>query len=452
MPKFPAHKVKIQKLEHVLDVPKYQGNENKYFKINSDGTSPELSSVAEDVQDIIGTMLVDNTQAGIVTLYNDELNKIDFNVQTDNTTMQINNENKLEVKDLGINTIKVADNAITKEKINQDIAGTGLIQEASGSISINSSFLHSEISNNNDVENNTNARHSHSNKTIIDLLSDTSGDLYYNGSPIGTTYNQTLNTTDDVTFNSVNCTSSYKINNDNALYIGNDNIHVGRDAGTSSTGTLNLFFGENAGKNNTGTSNVFIGAFAGENNTGDANVFIGKETGVTNTSGYDGTFIGRGSGLYNTTGYRNTSIGKDSLKSNTTGNKNTAIGRGSMYSNTIGSSNVCIGYASGYNETGSHKLYIANSSLEKDIWLYGDKDTSYNTRVGVGTKTLTEKFTVEGNINITGGNVLKFDGTQVVSSQQAAIIDLSGSAALTDVINKVNSILAMLRAHGLIAP
>ncbi len=550
MPKFPAHKVKIQKLEHVLDVPKYQGNENKYLKINSDGTSPELSSVAEDVQDIVGSMLVDNTQAGVLSTYNDELDKIDFSIQTDNSTIQINNENKLEIKDLGINTIKVADNAITKEKINQDIAGTGLLQDASGSIAINDAFLQSEISANNDVSTNTSARHTHDNKAVIDLLSDAAGDLYYNGSPVGTDYNQSLDTTDDVTFNSVNSVDGYKIGStliynydsvSNNINIGNQagelafgtgNTNIGYQAGKILPGINCVFIGLIAGRNSTGSNNVGIGPQTLENTTGSSNVAIGElsikdgsagssrntaigaYTGFSLTSGSDNCLIGYRTGYslntgnsnaligtyagnslttgtdnicigksanrngncdssvclgsysgYNNSGNYNLFIGDNAGRNNLTGTNNIFIGAQAGYNslssqntyigslagknNINGDRNISIGFQAGENETTSDKLYIANNAANP--WIYGDKDSA-DYRIGINTTSLTEILTVNGNISITSGNVLKINGTQIITSQQSAISNLAGSATLTDVINKINSILAMLRTHGLIAP
>ncbi len=446
MPKFPAHKVKVQKLEHVLDVPKYQGNENKYLKINSDGTSPELTGVAEDVQDIVGSMLVDNTQTGILATYNDDLNKIDLKVQTDDSTIQINSNNKLEVKNLGISTLKVADNAITKEKINQDIVGTGLIQESSGSITISEAFLQSEISSNTDVSNNSSARHTHSNSTVLDLLTDTAGDLYYNGSSVDIKYDQSLNTTDDVAFNSVASVDGYKIGAELIVDYTDTNTKLGPRAGQYSSGSNNFFIGSDAGKGNTGSNCVYIGSNSGRTATGNYNCGVGEEALRYATGGFN-IALGALATKTLTSGAYNTAVGSSALNSSSTGNYNTAIGYQAGFSHTS-SASIFIGYQAGFNETASDKLYIANNS--SNPWIYGDK-YSTNYRIGINTTTLTEIFTVNGSINITSGNVLKINNTQVLTLQQTAITNLSGSATLTDVINKVNTILAMLRTHGLIA-
>jgi hypothetical protein len=59
-----------------------------------------------------------------------------------------------------------------------------------------------------------------------------------------------------------------------------------------------------------------------------------------------------------------------------------------------GSGNVFLGYQAGYNETGSNKLYIANSSTSTPM-IYGDF-TSGN--VGIGTNNPTERLYVVGTI------------------------------------------------------
>jgi hypothetical protein len=60
---------------------------------------------------------------------------------------------------------------------------------------------------------------------------------------------------------------------------------------------------------------------------------------------------------------------------NTIGNDNTFIGAYAGWSNTTGSGNVFLGYQAGYNETGSNRLYIANSSTTTPL-IYGEFDNS----------------------------------------------------------------------------
>src|SRR5207302_222478 len=67
----------------------------------------------------------------------------------------------------------------------------------------------------------------------------------------------------------------------------------------------------------------------------------------------------------------NLAIGLGALNANTTGSQNIAIGSNAGYSNTTGSGSLFLGYYAGYNETGSNKLYIANSSTSNPL-IYGD--------------------------------------------------------------------------------
>jgi hypothetical protein len=71
----------------------------------------------------------------------------------------------------------------------------------------------------------------------------------------------------------------------------------------------------------------------------------------------------------------------------------------------------------------------------------------------VQTVLLTASGTIYGG-NVNTGGVYKKGGLQVVGAQQAAIVDVSvaGSAQDADARTKINSVLAALRAHGLIAP
>jgi hypothetical protein len=72
--------------------------------------------------------------------------------------------------------------------------------------------------------------------------------------------------------------------------------------------------------------------------------------------------------------WRNVAIGAESLYSVTSGVDNVVLGHGAGYSLTTGSDNIFIGYQAGYNETGSNKLYIANSNTATPL-IYGDFST-----------------------------------------------------------------------------
>jgi hypothetical protein len=190
----------------------------------------------------------------------------------------------------------------------------------------------------------------------------------------------------------VNINSVYKIGADTVLSVlGFENIFVGIGAGANNTGIRNTFLGHYAGNSNTnGEYNIFLGRSAGfSNTTGDRNTFIGSSSGNSNKEGYDNTFLGLSAGYYNTHGDDNTFLGAHAGFRNTTGNNNTFLGDLAGYSNQTGAGNVFIGYEAGYNETGSNKLYIANSSGTPLI--YGDFSTG---NVGIGTTSPGTKLHV----------------------------------------------------------
>jgi hypothetical protein len=207
---------------------------------------------------------------------------------------------------------------------------------------------------------------------------------------------------------------------------GCNNIFVGYNSGYgNTTGYKNVFIGYQSGKANTsGVKNTFIGNESGVSNlTGGYNTFLGYNTGIVNSSGSGNSFIGADCGFYNTTAYYNTCMGTyagENLSTGScntfigaqsghgggtpgsypsqfvTGNYTTAIGYQSGYSNVAGSGNVFLGYRAGYSETGSNKLYIANSSTNPPL-IYGDFSTG---SVGIGTISPSQKLEVNGNIQI----------------------------------------------------
>lgn len=173
---------------------------------------------------------------------------------------------------------------------------------------------------------------------------------------------------------------------------GSNNTFIGQKAGYSNTtANGNIFIGEQAGYfNTTGIDNIFIGLPAGYNNTtGNANIFLGEFAGFTNTTGSYNLFLGNNAGHANTTGGWNTFIGNGAGRSNAIGNHNVFLGTNAGYLNTLGLGNVCLGFNAGYTETGSNRLYIANSDTGSPL-IYGEFDNgivSINGRLGVGTKT-----------------------------------------------------------------
>lgn len=152
----------------------------------------------------------------------------------------------------------------------------------------------------------------------------------------------------------------------------------------NTTGNANNAIGFNSlYSNTTGTSNEAFGDEALFMNTsGNGNVAFGDEALHQNNTADFNTAVGTGSLFWNN-GSNNTAIGFSALGSATGANQSVALGFSAGYNNLTGTGNVFLGYEAGYNETGSNKLYIANSSTNPPL-IYGDFSTA---RVGIGTTT-----------------------------------------------------------------
>jgi len=112
------------------------------------------------------------------------------------------------------------------------------------------------------------------------------------------------------------------------------------------------------------------------------NTFVGKNAG--NVPDPDlpprhGTMVGYGAG------------------SNNEGANNTYIGYAAGAMNTTGHDNVFLGHEAGYHETGSNKLYIANSMDTSDVLIFGDFSAG---NVGIGVMNPISTLDVKGNITI----------------------------------------------------
>ncbi len=146
----------------------------------------------------------------------------------------------------------------------------------------------------------------------------------------------------------------------------------------NTTGSSNTANGRSAlVYNTTGSSNTANGSAAlAFNTTGFRNTANGANALRSNTIGNYNTANGRDALLFNTTGSDNTANGRSALSSNTTGSENTAIGVSALFNNTAGSGNVALGFQAGFQETGSNKLYIANTSTSSPL-IYGE----FNTKI-----------------------------------------------------------------------
>jgi hypothetical protein len=153
-------------------------------------------------------------------------------------------------------------------------------------------------------------------------------------------------------------------------YFGYYNTFLGYESGRYATNSMyNTYIGAFSGKMNTnGECNTYIGSSSGESNTGYNNTFIGNNTcGMSNSSGHSNTFVGNISGTATTSGYSNVYFGHGAGEQNTTGYNNTFIGTGSGNGNLTGYGNVFIGKGAGGSESGSNKLYIANSNTNTPL-------------------------------------------------------------------------------------
>lgn len=186
-----------------------------------------------------------------------------------------------------------------------------------------------------------------------------------------------------------------------AKFTGGYNFALGTNSLNSLTsGTANAGLGASTLRRLTsGSYNTAIGYFSGYSlTTGNSNTVIGQSSLVNATTGYANSAIGVNTLYKLTTGYINVAIGSGSLYSLTTGFNNVGIGFNAGYYNQTGSGNIFIGYFAGANETGSNKLYIANSNTTNPL-IYGEFDNSY--------------LKVNGELNITGDTYWTGSGSGV---------------------------------------
>lgn len=206
-----------------------------------------------------------------------------------------------------------------------------------------------------------------------------------------------------------------------SLTEGDNNISIGFNSLYSITeGDENIAIGKSALRNTVSSYNIAIGSGAlfSHNGVAGANVAIGHQSLLSTTSGSYNTAVGGNSlranttgtghsamgfnALYsNTTGVSNVAVGQIASEYNTEGSYNVAIGSGALRNNIIGSSNVAIGYGAGLNETGSNKLYIANTPTDNPL-IYGEFNNSLLRVNGA--------LEVTSSISLTGPSGIIFEG------------------------------------------
>ncbi|HAQ61553.1 TPA: hypothetical protein DCR49_06085 [Candidatus Delongbacteria bacterium] len=157
---------------------------------------------------------------------------------------------------------------------------------------------------------------------------------------------------------------------DDFSYYGWSNTFLGESAGRYATNsTHNVYIGKSSGAYSAdGGDNTFIGTLSGQNNNGSANTFIGSSSGGNGSgTGSSNTYLGYLSGAYTTSGSSNLMLGDRAGYNIRAGSNNVSLGFRAGYSNQAGVGNVLIGYEAGFSETGSNKLYIANSSTSTPL-------------------------------------------------------------------------------------
>jgi hypothetical protein len=77
-------------------------------KITFSNTVADSNLTTEEVEDIVGDMLTGNTETGIIVTYQDSTNDIDFELDVDDSTIEVDATNGLQVKADGIDHDQLA--------------------------------------------------------------------------------------------------------------------------------------------------------------------------------------------------------------------------------------------------------------------------------------------------------------------------------------------------------
>jgi hypothetical protein len=192
---------------------------------------------------------------------------------------------------------------------------------------------------------------------------------------------------------------------------GNYNVFIGQSAAEiSASGDGNVCLGMFSGNQMNGASwNTYLGAYTGMwNSTGGSNVAVGTSAGYYNTTGSQNTYIGGAAGAIHSSGNKNVYLGNQTGYNQVTGTSNLFLGAEAGYNSTTVSGNIFVGYQAGYSETNSNRLYIENSSADKNnALIYGEFDTkklTINGSLGIGKTSPVTK------LDLTGGNWDVFNG------------------------------------------
>jgi hypothetical protein len=201
-------------------------------------------------------------------------------------------------------------------------------------------------------------------------------------------------------------------------------VNALRGASGVVTGATNTAFGGSALFNNTsGSNNVALGQQAMFSNTqGSYNFGLGTFALYTNTTGNNNIAIGASSLNLLSSGNNNIGIGSNTFNAMTSGSTNVAIGTDALSTNVTGSGNIAIGHNAGFSESGSNKLYIANSNTATPL-VYGDFTTKY---LAVGEVAAADRAAATS-----GGYRLLVKGGMITEKIKVAV---AGSADWADYV------------------
>ncbi len=121
-------------ISNIADLLNQQISTNKIFKKDNSGNTI-LDFISNDniYDDQIQKEKLNNNVAGQGLSRNNTTKALDINV--DNSTIEISSDS-LQIKNLGVTALKLADDSVTRDKINPNIAGNGLIQLGDGSLAV----------------------------------------------------------------------------------------------------------------------------------------------------------------------------------------------------------------------------------------------------------------------------------------------------------------------------
>lgn len=228
---------------------------------------------------------------------------------------------------------------------------------------------------------------------------------------------------------------------------GENNTSIGYNANYSNVinhrstaiGTSALYYADSRTSTAVSTYNTAVGyeAMRGSsnsaNNTGFSNAAFGDQALYSFSSAHYNTAIGTASLINLTTGIGNTALGFETGKNATTGGANVFLGFQSGLNNSTGSGNVFLGYSAGANETGSDKLYIANTNTSTPL-IFGN----FSTKSVKVNDSFISKY-----LKLTNGalkNALLVSDSLGNASWTAVSTAISAGTGLSYSGNKLNSV------------